>query len=683
METSAFRYRAFISYSHRDEGWASWLHKSLERYRVPRRLVGRSTAAGVVAPRIAPVFRDREELPSATDLSRVVTAALESSAALIVICSPAAAQSRWVNEEIRVFQQLGRSDHIFCLIIGGEPGGNAGDECFPAALRRVDAAGGSVEPIAADIRPGKDGKSNALLKIVAGLIGVGLDDLARREQQRRQRRLAAITAVSVAGMAVTSLLAAFALIARNDAEHQRARAEVQATTAQQTSEFLVGLFEVADPGEARGNSITAREILDRGAMRIDRDLASQPEVRANLMQTMGRVYTSLGLYSPATDLLSRAVETRRQLREYATTDGVAAANALGLALREKGEYDAARSVFEESLAAARALAPEGDTQVSAALYGLGELLVQAGDAAAAETDYAAALAIDRRLQRGADIGRSLAGLAKALLFQEQYAESEAAFRESLAVRLDSLGANHPLVALTLSDLGTMLYFSGRPDEAEPLYREAARLYEGILGHEHQYVSSIENNLGRLLLERGELTEAEPLLSSALATDRKFHDAGHDDLVYTLNNLALVRLGLGRADIALPLFEEARDIAEQQQNLVMRGEVWANLADVYWRVGRIADARTAIAASRGAFEAVHPDEQTYAANLASIEGAVLVAEGNLAEAERTLSSSYATIEERWGPRGLFTQLAATRVAELEKVRGRKETAIADRGGANGR
>lgn len=99
MATGAirFRYRAFVSYSHRDETWARWLHKAIETYRVPSRLVGTTTAAGVIPRRLAPIFRDRDELPSATDLGGKVDEALAASANLIVICSPAAATSRWVD----------------------------------------------------------------------------------------------------------------------------------------------------------------------------------------------------------------------------------------------------------------------------------------------------------------------------------------------------------------------------------------------------------------------------------------------------------------------------------------------------------------------------------------------------------------------------------------------------------
>ena len=101
------KYRAFISYSHRDSRWASWLHASLEKYRLPKALIGTVTARGEVPKRIAPIFRDRDELPSATDLGTLLNAALADSATQIVICSPQAAKSKWVNEEILAQLVLG------------------------------------------------------------------------------------------------------------------------------------------------------------------------------------------------------------------------------------------------------------------------------------------------------------------------------------------------------------------------------------------------------------------------------------------------------------------------------------------------------------------------------------------------------------------------------------------------
>ena len=166
----ATQYRAFISYSHRDAGWASWLHRSLERYRPPKSLIGTSTAQGEVPKRLSPVFKDRDELPSATDLGVLINAALAGSAAQIVICSPQAAKSKWVNEEILAFKRLGREDRILCIIVAGEPNatdmpGREAEECFPPALRFRLGSDGNLstartEPIAADARPGKIGRAH-------------------------------------------------------------------------------------------------------------------------------------------------------------------------------------------------------------------------------------------------------------------------------------------------------------------------------------------------------------------------------------------------------------------------------------------------------------------------------------------------------------------------------------------
>lgn len=293
------QYKAFISYSHRDDKWAAWLHRALESYKPPKKLVGQVTDRGPVPQRLAPIFRDREELPTATDLGTVIDNALLNSEAQIVVCSPAAAKSRWVNEEILAFKRLGRADRIFCLIVGGEP--NASDmpdredeECFPPALRYVLGADGEIgdertEPIAADARENKDGKANAKIKLIAGMLGVGFDALAQRELHRRQRRMMAIAAASVVGMVATSGLAVTAMLARAEAEQQRAEAERQAETARQTTNFMVDLFKVSDPSEALGNSITAREILDRGARRIEFELGDQPAIQSTLMDTMGTV----------------------------------------------------------------------------------------------------------------------------------------------------------------------------------------------------------------------------------------------------------------------------------------------------------------------------------------------------------------------------------------------------------
>ncbi|HZF27260.1 MAG TPA: toll/interleukin-1 receptor domain-containing protein [Steroidobacteraceae bacterium] len=196
-----YRYWAFISYSNKDALVARRLHRRLENYSIPRDLRGRPGLDGAVPAKLFPIFRDREELPLSSDLGASIEDALRISRYLIVLCSPAAAHSRWVNEEIRYFKSLGREDRIFAIILSGEP--NASDvpatseqECFPPALRhRVDNHGQiseqRTEPIAGDLRPGGDGWHRVFLKSVAGITGMGFDAFARRERKRRLRRQAA------------------------------------------------------------------------------------------------------------------------------------------------------------------------------------------------------------------------------------------------------------------------------------------------------------------------------------------------------------------------------------------------------------------------------------------------------------------------------------------------------------
>ena len=216
------RYTAFLSYSHTDAAAAARLHRRLEAYRIPARLVGTETPRGPVPRRLWPIFRDREELPAASDLSETVRAALAESGALIILCSPAAADSLWVAEEIETFRGLHPDRPILAAILDGDPPG-----CFPQALRAFGQDGTWHEPLATDLRPGKDGNHLGLLKLVAGITGLGLDDLVQRDATRRVRRVTAVTGVAVIAMLVMAALAAVAVQARREADRQRAEAEGQ------------------------------------------------------------------------------------------------------------------------------------------------------------------------------------------------------------------------------------------------------------------------------------------------------------------------------------------------------------------------------------------------------------------------------------------------------------------------
>jgi tetratricopeptide (TPR) repeat protein len=229
------RYYAFLSYSHKDKDLADWLHRELEKFRVPRALAGKLTANGVVPRRLVPIFRDQQDLSAGGDLAEEIKAALAASQFLVVLCSPTAAKSRWTNQEIESFKRTRPEGCVLAAVVAGEPfasdvPGREDKECFPPALRfKFDRRGHQTakkaEPLAADFRDDGEGKRLAFLKLVAGMLGVGLDELVRREQTRRQRRLAYVAAASIAGMAVTSTLAIAAFQARNEAREQRREAE--------------------------------------------------------------------------------------------------------------------------------------------------------------------------------------------------------------------------------------------------------------------------------------------------------------------------------------------------------------------------------------------------------------------------------------------------------------------------
>ncbi len=414
-EVPACRYRAFISYSHQDKSWASWLHKALETYVIPKRLVGQVTAAGVIPRRLAPIFRDRDELASATDLSRKVNEALAQSANLIVICSPRAAASRWVNEEVLAFKQLGRDERIFCLIVDGEPDasdlpGRVADECFVAALRYRLGADGALsdkrtEPVAADVRPGKDGKANARLKLIAGVLDIGLDTLKRRELQRRIRRMTALASLAVIVMAITTALAVTAVIARNAAERRQRQAE-------ELIDFMLG--DLNDK-LAQVSRLDIMASVDDHAMRYFQSLPTTDVTdgtliqRARTLQKIGSVQLDQGHLPAAMEAYQAALKLSAALAAAAPRDTARQLvhaetwAFIGLTHWRQGELDAAQQAFASAktiLLRAQVHAandPELRFQLETLANNTGHVLEARGRLAEATTQYREMLAIMQAL----------------------------------------------------------------------------------------------------------------------------------------------------------------------------------------------------------------------------------------------------------------------------------------------
>lgn len=356
---------------------------------------------------------------------------------------------------------------------------------------------------------------------------------------------------------------------------ERDRAVAAEGTASQVSTFLVDLFKISDPSEARGNTITVREILDKGADRIFEELKDQPVIQTTLMDTMGRVYQSLGLYDRALPLLETGLATRRRTLGSEHVDVATSLNNLAALLTAKGDYAGAEPLYREALAMRRKLLGEEHPAVAASINSLATVLFAKGDYAGAEPLFRGALAMRRKLlgEKHLDVTDSLNDLAMTLTRQGDYAEAEPLYYEALAVRRKLLGDEHPAVAQSLNNLAMFLYRKGDYAEAEPLFREALAMNRKLLGEEHPEVSTNLNNLALALRDKGDYAEAEPLFRQVLVMDRKLLGTNHPYVAGTIVNLAMLLRRRGDYAEAESLYREALDIERK------------TFPEDHWRIAR--------------------------------------------------------------------------------------------------
>lgn len=579
------RYRAMISYSHSDERAAARLHRALERWSPPRRLVGRETPFGAVPARLGPIFRDREDLSSASDLSARVTDALQRSDALVVVCSPAAARSRWVNQEVLTFKRLHGEERIFCCIVAGEPGassmpGREHEECFCEALRfRVGADGQlsnvPTEPVAADARPNKDGRSLAKLKLIAGLLGLELDELRQREQQRRQRRMALVTVGSLAGMLLTGALALNAHLAGQRAERRHAQAEdligfmlgdlyhrlfainrldVYTAVGDKAMEYFAGL-EAEDltdstlAQQAAALRVIGETHLDQGALDgaleafagslrlaqrlVERDPANRDWQTglADSENWIGFVHWQRGELALAAERFERRLEILHALAATGPPD-VSLLDRLGIGHTNLGRVQEARGQFDAALASygevsniyerVSGLAPDDAElrlELGFAHNNIGVLAIKLGELELAERELRADLGIKQAI---VDDAPDHAG------YRSYLATAHLWLGQVLELRGNDLGAR--------AELETALLIAARLHELDPENRQRA----GTLG-------AVHSRLGRLHLRAGEPALAARRLQDAEALLAPLVEAQPENVPWR-RDLATVRIG--QADVAL-------------------------------------------------------------------------------------------------------------------------------------
>lgn len=651
------RYSAFISYNHRDQQHARWLHNAIESYRIPKYLHGRDGALGPIGARVGKVFRDRDELAASADLADVVQAALADSETLIVICSPGGAQSKWVNAEIREFTRLGRRDRILCLIVGGEP--NAADpaqESLPPAL----FDDGGHEPLAADIRAGQDSKADARLKLIASILGVGFDELRQREQARRVRQLTAIAAGATTGLVITAALAVTAYLARNEAVRQRDIARERSITAERTVEFVKGMFTVADPSESPGLTVTAREIVDRGVRDYAVALRNEPVVKAEIGLTLSEVYGALGLYQQSDHL----VKATQSLPASAHTVRARQAMLLGESQFRLSSYDAALASFTRAVGMARTDPNARETILARALAGLGQTYSAQDRFDDATRALNEAIAIDTA--RGPAGSRDLARDLEALALNDYYAGDIATAKPLLeranSLRLAKEGANSPSVSDNFGTLAAIAYGEGRSAEAERNFAARLKIDEVVLGRNHPSVATTRNNLGRLMLERGAYDAASAMLEPAVASAQSEMGAQHDDMAFMLSNLALVRLGQGRLGDAGRLLRDALPVARAHKHRTL-GPILTDLASVRCRQGDVASATGLLPEARTMTARDYPDDPWRMAWLESVTAECEWRTGARAAAQQRMAKVLPALKKKWSAQGYFASETARRQAVL--------------------
>ena len=420
--------------------------------------------------------------------------------------------------------------------------------------------------------------------------------------RRNKATVAAIAAVTVA-LVVGTAATTVGLVRATRAE---AHAKAEAATARQVSDFLIGLFKVSDPSEARGNQVRAREILDSGAAKVEADLTSEPLVQARLMHTMGDVYREMGLYPESARLLQRSLNARERLLGGEAAEVGENLVSLGRLYKNQGRYDEAESTLTRSLkvmertddseqrgirASLSALATlyrdkgryrEADSlsrkildivqrtrgadhpEVADELAGLAISQAEQGRPAAAESLFRRVLAIRERTLPPIHpaTGRAVSNLASSIFEQGRFLQAESLYQRGLGIDTQLYGSQHPTVAMDLYNLGNVEGAKGGTGEAISLYQRARSIWEKSFGNDHPYVAAALTSLANTLSGEGRHRESLPLLERALAIREKTLAPNHPFIATTLNELGVAATQAGRFSDAQKHLTRALEIRQK-------------------------------------------------------------------------------------------------------------------------
>jgi len=604
-QSRTYAYRAFISYSHRDKAVATRLHRTVESYRIPAKLVGTITPVGEVPKRLAPVFRDRDELPASADLGGELSAALRKSMFLMVICSPASAKSHWVDQEILQFKRMHGDTRVLALIVGGTPyasdmPGREDEECFPRSLRFKLGADGELsevpaEPIAADIRTDGDGRRLAHLKLIAGLTGVKLADLVQRETQRRMRRLAMVATGAMCGMVITGGLAFYANASRIEANRQRVIAQKEAAAARAASDYLVGTFELSNPATENPRTITALTILGRSAERARTELSNQPAIQVRLIGTLGRAYNNLGLMNEARSSL----EASLPVIEKTGADGAEAMLILATTYWKQGRLDKAMATARRAEALVGPPTKQNASLRAQAALTEGRIYRASSNVSAGVKAFDRALALYRASDDVQPRAMAQALNNRGLMLSDdgQFQAAEKSLSESLALYRRAVGDNHVLTGQAWYALAQNSLNAGHFAPAEGQIANALKIERAVLDPGNLNIADALSLQGQILEGLGKLPQAEKSLRDAVSTYRKAFGRPHYEIGIAEVYLGLIQSKRGDTKGALATLDDAKHNYDIGYGKIHpnHGDLLVNRATVLARAGRMAEARKDCAA----------------------------------------------------------------------------------------
>lgn len=377
----------------------------------------------------------------------------------------------------------------------------------------------------------------------------------RSKPKRRNRR------IFIAAAVIIALLAGLKYTV--DLRQERAQAIAARDQAEELVDFLIGLFEVSDPGEARGRTITAREILSRGADEVSAELGDQPTTQAKLMETIGVVYTKLGLYDEARPLLERSLELRDGAAVTEYPDVGDSLQSLAVLYYRQGLFAEGEELARRSLAIREASLGTDHLDVAESLNTVGVLCAEQFRYTEAEEAFSQAIEIREKVlgPNHPDVAESLRELGTVYYMLDRFDEAEPYYKRAMAIQKKALGEDHPDVGGSANSLAALYYMQGRYEEAEPLYYRALEIREKTLGPDHPDVALCHINIAVLYHYQGRLDEAETGYRRALAIQEKALGPDHPGVADSLTRIAELCTQLGRPDEAEALLRRVVVISE--------------------------------------------------------------------------------------------------------------------------